>query len=94
VVFSDTDIPLRLKKSYDDLRSDDLNFYRKEHLVPLLPCTEPSVPCDKSLDHHCGGHHNFFLAVTECLCQRRPQIYFFYMHVSGKCLSWTDWQIY
>ena len=40
MVFSDTDIPLRLKHSYDDFRSDDLNFYRKEHLVLLLPCSQ------------------------------------------------------
>ena len=43
VVFSDTDIPLRLKNSYDDFRSDDLNFYRKEHLLLLLPFSQ--LPC-------------------------------------------------
>ena len=45
--------------------------------------TEPSVPCDKNLDHHCESHHHFSLSVTECLCQRRPQIYFFWhCHIS------------
>jgi hypothetical protein len=39
--------------------------------------TKASVPSDKSLDHHCESHHNYFLAVTERLCQKRPQIYFF-----------------
>ena len=40
MVFSDTDIPLRLKNSYEDFRSDDLNFYREEHLILLLPFSQ------------------------------------------------------
>jgi hypothetical protein len=60
------DYAFKYLSSYDILELPFVSFL----LYPWCVCVcivatnkeapEPSVPYDKSLDHHCESHHNFF----------------------------------